>query len=358
MKSISGEVSITEELIRNFVERYNKITQRSRYNSVLNSCLQFYYYLSSRKLPSNKPKIVYSYDLSIEKIKLREDFLLTVVGCNHEKTIEKKRRCITKFLTEFPKDFTKKDNYSPDILGFISSKTPEDKAYIRSFLHYLFQTELINIDYSVLIHIQKRGRKLPTVYNNEEIQSIIDTFSEDNVIGLRNKAIISMIATLGIRSCDIANLHYSDFKFEERKIEFTQQKTGVKISLPIRDDIIRLVREYYKLRPKTNSDFLFINQNAPYNPISTGIIRYILRNAIAKARINTDGKKRGPHSLRSSLASAMVNSDVSYEIVQHMLGHSSDSSLRSYVKFDINKLRKCALPAAEATGFFKIWLEE
>ena len=74
LKSIPEIDSITEEVIRNFVERYNKKTQRSRYNSVLNSCLQFHYYLSFRKVQLNKPKIVCSSCLPIEKIKLREDF--------------------------------------------------------------------------------------------------------------------------------------------------------------------------------------------------------------------------------------------------------------------------------------------
>ena len=94
-----------------------------------------------------------------------------------------------------------------------------------------------------------------------------------------------------------------------------------------------------------------------FRPVSTGIIRYILRNAFLKANIDTTGKKHGPHSLRSSLASAMVNSGMPYEIVQRQLGHTSDDSLNSYVKLDIEKLRFCALETLPATGNFKFWLE-
>ena len=360
LKSVEDEQQLlTEESIYGFVaQRYDRESQHSRYNSVLGSCRRFFYYLRDGNFSSTR-HVTTSVSLP-ENLEIYIDaFIVEQSAKNCEITLSRKRKTLTSFALYLSKhgvnDFTELD--VTIILTYLQDKTPETGRYIRAFLSFMFAQQLIKQDFSVLVNIIKRPRKLPTVYSEEELNLLIKVFDGDDLISKRNRAIVLLAATTGLRSCDIVGLKYSDFSFEKGCVCVVQAKTGVQISLPINEETSSAVRGYYASRPSSDFTNLFINQNAPFRPVSTGIIRYILRNAFLKANIDTTGKKHGPHSLRSSLASAMVNSGMPYEIVQRQLGHTSDDSLNSYVKLDIEKLRFCALETLPATGNFKFWLE-
>ena len=78
-----------------------------------------------------------------------------------------------------------------------------------------------------------------------------------------------------------------------------------------------------------------------------------------RSGINIAGKKHGPHSLRASLASSMVNDGISYETVRKVLGHDSPNAIRHYARLDIQMLRNCALacPAPSGTLHLQITLK-
>ncbi|NLI72527.1 MAG: tyrosine-type recombinase/integrase [Bacteroidales bacterium] len=359
LNSEEDSKQFTEDSLYEFIlNRYDQTLQATRFNSVLGSCRRFfsYVYRGDFSIARPAPEPLYL----TEPFKLSLDSFLSEQSIRNAKcTLLKKQKAIVNlFMYLMEHNIYSLDELSSKIiLDYLQEKIPETKAYIRSYLRYLFSQHLLVKDYSVLIITTKRPRKLPTVYTKEEIRTIVNVVNGNSLIEKRNKAIILIIATTGMRSCDIVRLKYSDFCFEKKRIEITQVKTGVPLSLPLDEETTSAVMDYYANRPDSQFENLFINQNAPFNPISTGIIRYILRKAFVAAHIDVTGKKHGPHSLRSSLASAMVNSDIPYEIVQNQLGHTSDNSLRSYVRFDIEKLRVCALESQPPTGNFKRWME-
>ena len=85
-------------------------------------------------------------------------------------------------------------------------------------------------------------------------------------------------------------------------------------------------------------------------------MRYAVRKYISQAGIVTTGRKKGPHSLRSSMASSMVNDSVPYETVRRILGHSSDNAIKHYARIDIEQLRPYCLAPPQPTGSFRIFL--
>lgn len=358
----NGQMLFTENSIFEFVDaHYDKYTQKSRYNSVLGTCLRFYSFIlngnfSNVSLKSNYANL--SQFTGFEP--LIDSFIVEQSIRNKPSTLLCKQKTLRKFaLFLLSQNVVSICNIKADnIFSFLEDKSPETAAIVRSFLRYLFINKRMEIDLSVLIYVAKRDKKLPTTYTEQEIQALLKVYDGKDCVSIRNKAIILLTATTGMRSCDIVHLKYSDFCFENNTVNIVQLKTGVPLTLPISTELAALVKQYYITRKKGNSDKLFINQNAPFNAISTGIIRYILKKAFTAAQINITGRKHGPHSLRSTLASAMINSGVSYDVVQKQLGHTSDESLTSYVKIDVEKLRLCALKTQPATGNFKTWLEE
>ena len=113
---------------------------------------------------------------------------------------------------------------------------------------------------------------------------------------------------------------------------------------------------YLMVRPQSTAEEIFINVYAPYNPITTSTIRNALRKYILLANIDTGNRRKGPHALRSSLASSMVNDNASYEIVRKVLGHSSNNAIKHYARIDIEKLRVYSLEPPAVSGGFKAFL--
>jgi site-specific recombinase XerD len=73
---------------------------------------------------------------------------------------------------------------------------------------------------------------------------------------------------------------------------------------------------------------------------------------MAKSGIAIGARRHGPHSLRSSLATNMVNSGVPYEAVRKVLGHSSKDAIEHYAKIDVANLRRCSLEPIAPSGLF------
>lgn len=105
------------------------------------------------------------------------------------------------------------------------------------------------------------------------------------------------------------------------------------------------------------SSTILFQTYAPYNPISTGSIRNLLKKYMIVANIDIGNCKKGPHALRSSLASSMINNDISYETVRKILGHSSDNAIKHYAKIDVEKLRQYCLEPPQISGKFKAFLK-
>lgn len=80
---------------------------------------------------------------------------------------------------------------------------------------------------------------------------------------------------------------------------------------------------------------VFIRHHAPYQRITTSVLRFVISKYFHEAAVDITEKKHGPQTLRSSLASSMVNDSISYDVVRKILGHSDPNPIKHYVKLDI-----------------------
>jgi integrase len=89
--------------------------------------------------------------------------------------------------------------------------------------------------------------------------------------------------------------------------------------------------------------------DVPVRPLA-GTIRQITTKHFQKAGIVVGERKRGPHALRSTLASELVMEKIPYDAVRRILGHENPAVINEYVNFDIESLRSCALPVPNLSG--------
>jgi site-specific recombinase XerD len=237
-------------------------------------------------------------------------------------------------------------------------KDKDSWAVIRAFLKFLAVTGTVETDLSTLVPHHKQPFKVPVTYSVEEISKIESIIDRSTDIGKRDYAILLLASRLGLRSCDIVNITLDSLDFERGKLVLVQQKTDEALVLPLLPEIQEALGDYISNgRPETSERRVFIRQNAPYQGITTSVLRFETSRYFREAGIQITGKRHGPHTFRSSLASSMVNDAIPYEAVRKILGHSDPDAIRHYAKLDIEILRQCAIEVPEPSGNFKEFLQ-
>ncbi len=271
-------------------------------------------------------------------------------------TIKNKRYAISWFLDELSKQNCKSlDVLSPSCVLRASLKVTNHSLWgeIRLFLTYLTEFEGVTSDYSTIVPRYSKPYIIPSVYSIEEIKRIEEAVDTSTILGKRDYAMILLASRMGMRSGDIVRLTIKDV-LNRTYLDIIQKKTGNVLHLPLISEVKSAIEDYLSVRPESQTNIVFINVYAPYNPVTTATIRAALRKYIDFAGIDSANRKRGPHALRSSLASSMVNNDISYETVRKVLGHSSNNAIKHYARIDIENLRKYSLTPPPPSGrFFK-----
>ena len=273
---------------------------------------------------------------------------------NRQITIKTKERLLHLFLTYLDENNCKglEDINSSEIIQFsVNLRNKEFYPELRDFLRYLFAQGYVEKDFSTLVPKFNRGIRIPETYEISEIIEIENAVDRTSSPGKRDYAILLLASRLGMRAGDIASLKLNSLDFENQRIRFVQNKTGSFSDLCMIPEIKTALLEYLSTeRPFSTSDYVFLKSCAPYSEISYSVVSCIVKKYMIRSGVNISGKKYGPHSLRASVASAMVNDGVSYETVRKVLGHDSPNAIRHYARLDIQMLRNCALACPAPSG--------
>lgn len=236
--------------------------------------------------------------------------------------------------------------YVRDRAAFHEKSVQSDLAAIRRFYKHLYLTERLSDDLTGSVPKPKRhyASALPVEWSADEIDKLVTGIDRGNPVGMRDYAMLLMIARLGLRSCDVRSLKLGDIDWAEKRIDIVQRKTGVPLSLPLPDDVGWAIIDYLKRgRPRgAQCDEIFTRHRAPYEPLGSGF-----SNILAK-RMNEAGVKPGEgrktvHSLRHALATSLLDGGASVEDVGRVLGHVNARTTSIYLHLDIEGLRDCAL---------------
>lgn len=233
------------------------------------------------------------------------------------------------------------------------------RRLVGHFLVYAYKYGLTKEDLYSFMPTPIRHKPIPSVYSTEEVETIIQSISTDTNTGKRNYAIVLIDARLGIRASDIAGLTFDSIIKSEKKLRIKrQQKTKNPLILPLPDEVMAAINDYIDHARQSSTDehiFLNIANDKAISPANVG---KIVEMAITASGIDTAGKRKGSHSLRSSLATSLIEEGISYSAVQQVLGHSDIRSTKAYVKVSAETLRTCALSVPEPSKIFRKLLME
>jgi site-specific recombinase XerD len=161
--------------------------------------------------------------------------------------------------------------------------------------------------------------------------------------GLRNRAILLLLARLGLRAREIVRLELEDIDWRQGWLR-VHGKGRQERPMPLPHDVGEAIASYLKdARPKSTCRNIFLHSRAPYGALrSNGAVCQVVRRAIRRARIDVQGT--GSHQLRHALAVNMLGQGLSLTEIGQMLRHRSADATRRYAKVDLEGLRTVALP--------------
>lgn len=217
---------------------------------------------------------------------------------------------------------------------------------IKVFTDYLFQNGHIpeRVSEAMIKPRVIKRPKLPSFYSPDEVAKILASINRATPEGKRDYCIVLLAARLGIRTSDISNLKLSNIIWEKSTVSFTQVKTGILVELPLTAEVGNAIIGYLKNgRPETLAKEVFIRHTSPFERLSKNHLYTICSKHIKKAGIVYDGRRHGLHSLRHSLATNLLDSEVPLPVISGILGHSGSASTKGYLRVDLTSLRKCAL---------------
>jgi site-specific recombinase XerD len=236
-----------------------------------------------------------------------------------------------------------------NILSFVSTQTNNKigiVSTIRFFFRFLYEQRITASDLSTVLQHYKwvKREKLPSVYNKNEVFQIESSIHRGDATGKRNYAMILLASRLGLRASDIAHLTFGNIDWENSTITLSQFKTGRKIELPLLVDVGEAIIDYLKYgRKRSDSPKIFLYARAPFTAMTNSAVAGTLGRTVDASGVDTSGRKHGAHAMRHSLASRFLENQESMPVISEVLGHQSTTTTMSYLRIDVESLRKCAL---------------
>lgn len=239
-------------------------------------------------------------------------------------------------ITEFMRHQSRR--YSPGQAQTIASA-------LRSFFRFLLQHGMIAIDLTQCVPAPARRRlsTLPKFMPDDEVEQLLESVDQGSAQGRRNYAILLLLARLGLRAGEVANLTLEDLDWEAGEL-IVPGKGGRRDRLPLLDEIGQALANYLRDgRPACATRKIFVRSKAPWRGFVDGqAVGTIVSRALTRAGLHP--ARKGAHVLRHSLATRLLRNGASLTEIGELLRHRDLNTTQIYAKVDHQALRALAPP--------------
>ena len=223
--------------------------------------------------------------------------------------------------------------------GIASSSQARILCGVRSFFKYLVISGILKDDPSELLEAPTVGEHLPEVLSTEEIDRMEAAIDLSKWEGQRNRAIIEVLFSCGLRVSELVNLKFNDI-FEREKFLRIIGKGDKERLVPISDSALHEIklwlydRNLMKIKPG-EQDYVFLNRRGAH--LTRTMILIMIKRTAEEAGIT---KTVSPHTLRHSFATELLKGGADLRAIQEMLGHENIKTTQIYTHIDITTLRE------------------
>lgn len=210
---------------------------------------------------------------------------------------------------------------------------------VRTFYHYLQVDGYISDDPSELLESPQLGDHLPEVLTTEEVDRLEQAIDLSKWEGQRNKAIIEVLFSCGLRVSELVTLHLSDLYLEEHFVRVVGKGRKERL-VPISESAVKQLQLWFidrnlmDIKPG-EEDYVFLNRRGAH--LTRTMILIMIKRLGEEAGIS---KTISPHTLRHSFATALLAGGADLRAIQAMLGHESIGTTEIYTHIDTHELRR------------------
>jgi integrase/recombinase XerC len=235
--------------------------------------------------------------------------------------------------------------------NYTKSTTARKLATLRSFYKFLIRRGVVSVNPLSTIRTPKQEKRLPKCLDLEQVQKLLDAPEDTELLGARDKAMLEVLYSSGIRVSELVELEMSDLDLNEGILRVKGKGRKDRLT-PIGSQAIKALQRYFELRsadPKLSSQTLtrvFLNKHG--EALSTRSVRRKLDKYLVEAGLDPG---ISPHTLRHSFATHLLNNGADLRSVQELLGHQSLSTTQIYTHLTTSRVKQVydqAHPRADA----------
>ena len=259
-----------------------------------------------------------------EDLRAFKEFYGNLEGCHSWKSVD------SDIIRDWMESMMDKGNNATSINRRLSA--------LRSFYRFALVRKLVDKDPVHGVTGPKKGRPLPQFLKENEMDRLLDAESwTESFEDVRDRTIIMTFYETGIRLSEVIGLDDSMVDFSNRQLKVTGKRNKQRV-IPFGEELLATLRDYMKCRDKEvnlQSDALFVT--AKGQRMTSSQVREAVRRNLSKV---CTLKKRTPHVLRHTFATAMLNNKAGIESVKKLLGHESLSTTEIYTHTTFEQLKR------------------
>ena len=279
---------------------------------------RFIEYLEYEKGYSKKTIISYENDLELFNKFLKENRIINITSIDYG--------TIRKYLGHLH------DN------KYEASSISRKISALRTFFKYSLKEKEIKKNPMTLISNPKKEKKLPKYLNYEEMEKLLNSIDTSQLEGIRDRLIIELLYSTGIRVSELVNIKIKDIKIKENQINILGKGNKERIVLfgEKAKESIKIYLNSYKEFFKGNilNEYLLINKNG--KQLTTNKIELIVKDVLKKSALKLN---ISPHTLRHTFATHMLDSGADLKSVQELLGHENLKTTAIYTHVSNERLK-------------------
>lgn len=204
-----------------------------------------------------------------------------------------------------------------------------------------------DLDGAIPVLVHRRLSSLPRYLSADDVERVIASCDRASAVGQRDRAILLLLARLGLRAGDIVQLRLRDIDWTGAWIHVSgkgRRETRLPLTQEIGDALVTYLRGS---RPTTDTDIVFVRARPPFRAFrSHCAVSVLVDRAFARASV-TRPSRGAAHLLRHSVAASMLRHGASLQDVATLLRHRSVTTTEIYAKVDVTALRMIAQPWPE-----------
>ena len=259
-----------------------------------------------------------------EDLRAFKEFYGNLEGCHSWKSVD------SDIIRDWMESMMDKGNNATSINRRLSA--------LRSFYRFALARKLVDKDPVHGVTGPKKGRPLPQFLKENEMDRLLDAESwMDSFEDVRDRTVIMTFYETGIRLSELIGLDDSVVDFSNRQLKVTGKRNKQRV-IPFGEELLATLRDYMKCRDKEvnrQSEALFVT--AKGQRMTSSQVREAVRKNLSKV---CTLKKRTPHVLRHTFATAMLNNKAGIESVKKLLGHESLSTTEIYTHTTFEQLKR------------------